>query len=124
LAEDTTRGKRNTKRVGDRYETLAAEYLSSQNYRIIARNFRCRSGEIDIVARDGEYLCFVEVKYRATGGSGRAADAVDYRKQQKIIRVAQYYLVSHGFSEWTPCRFDVIAIDGERITLYRDAFGT
>jgi putative endonuclease len=124
LAENTTWGKRNTRRVGDRYETLAAEYLSSQNYRIIARNFRCRSGEIDIVARDGEYLCFVEVKYRATGGSGRAADAVDYRKQQKIIRVAQYYLISHGFSEWTPCRFDVIAIDGERITLYRDAFGT
>jgi putative endonuclease len=123
LEENTTGGKRNTKRVGDRYETLAAEYLSAQNYRVLERNFRCRSGEIDIIARDGEYLCFVEVKYRATGESGCAASAVDYRKQQKIIRVAQYYLVRHGYGEWTQCRFDVIAIDGKRITLYRDAFG-
>jgi putative endonuclease len=115
--------KQNNRQVGSEYETLAAEYLCARGYELSERNFRCRQGEIDIIARDGDYICFVEVKYRASGKAGRAVDAVDYRKQQKIIRVARYYLAKHGLGEWTPCRFDVVAIDGADITLYRNAFG-
>jgi putative endonuclease len=122
-AETEKEKKQNNRKLGSEYESLAAEYLRAQHYEILARNFRCRQGEIDIIARDGEYLCFVEVKYRANADAGRAADAVDYRKQQKIIRVAEYYLMKHGCNEWTPCRFDVLAIDGSDITLYQNAYG-
>jgi putative endonuclease len=114
--------RQNNRKLGSEYETLAAEYLRTQHYEILERNFRCRQGEIDIIARDGEYLCFVEVKYRANGEAGRAADAVNYRKQQKIVRVAEYYLMKHGLNEWTPSRFDVVAIDGTDITLFRNAY--
>jgi putative endonuclease len=114
--------RQNNRKLGSEYETLAAEYLRAQNYEILERNFRCRQGEIDIIARDGEYLCFVEVKYRANGEAGHAADAVNYRKQQKIVRVAEYYLMKHGLNEWAPSRFDVVAIDGTDITLYRNAY--
>jgi putative endonuclease len=115
-------GKQNNRKIGSEYEQLAAEYLRAANYSILERNFRCRQGEIDIIAKDGDIICFVEVKYRANGEAGRAVDAVDYRKQQKIIRVARYYMMIHGWNEWTPCRFDVIAIDGTEITFYPNAF--
>lgn len=85
------------------------------------RNFRCRTGEIDIIARDGDYLVFTEVKYRRTGESGWASAAVDWHKQQRISRAAQFYLIRHGYAD-IPCRFDVVAIDGNRIQWIRNAF--
>lgn len=112
----------NKRRIGTDYERKAAEYLNQHGYDILECNFRCRQGEIDIIARDGEYICFVEVKYRASDARGAAVCAVNYSKQQKIIRVARYYMMLHGLDEWTPCRFDVVAIDGEDITLYKNAF--
>ena len=86
------------------------------------RNFRCRMGEIDLIIRDGRYLAFVEVKYRRTEECGWAAEAVDARKQRVISRVAQFYLHRYGYPEDTPCRFDVVAIDGERIQWIKNAF--
>ena len=79
-------------------------------------------GEIDLVARDGEYLVFVEVKYRQNKTSGRAAAAVDRRKQHMISRTALLYLMCRGYSECTDCRFDVVAFDGEKIQWIRNAF--
>ena len=114
--------KHNNRQVGTAYEKIAAEYLSAQGYEIVEYNFRCRLGEIDLIARDEDYICFVEVKYRSGDATGEAIDAVDAKKQRKIIRVAEYYLMKHGKSEWTPCRFDVVAIDGEQISLYKNAF--
>ncbi len=114
--------RQNNRTVGASYEKKAAEFLKLHGYHITEYNFKCRQGEIDIIAQDGEYICFVEVKYRANPAAGEAAEAVDARKQRKILRVAEYYLMKHGMDEWTPCRFDVVAVDGERITLYKNAF--
>lgn len=111
-----------TRSLGSVYEQKASVYLKKLGYTILECNFRCRLGEIDIIAKQGEYLCFIEVKYRASAAAGEAVEAVDYRKQNKIIRVAHYYLMKHGYSEWTPCRFDVVAIDGDIISLYQNAY--
>ena len=112
----------NKRTVGNDKEQLAAEFLKQQGYVICEKNFRCRSGEIDIVARDGRYLVFAEVKYRADGRKGEPEEAVTVHKQQTIRKVAQYYLLRYGVSEDTPCRFDVVGIRGEEIRVTKDAF--
>lgn len=112
----------NKRVVGTAYEKQAGEYLMQQGYEIVAYNFRCRYGEIDIIARDGEYLVFVEVKYRRNTESGSPLEAVNAKKQHIISRVASYYCLTHGYGESTPCRFDVVAILGDEISLIRNAF--
>lgn len=114
--------KENKRQIGTIYEQKAAVYLQEHGYEILAYNYRNRMGEIDLIAKDEEYLCFIEVKFRADGSCGTGLEAVNYRKQQNIIRVARFYLMKHGLSEWTPCRFDVVSIDGEEITLIKNAF--
>lgn len=117
--EKTKQSKRS---VGTAYEEKTAEYLQSRGYFILCRNFRCRQGEIDLIARQGGYLVFIEVKYRKTGGSGRPEEAVTLGKQRAICRTADYYRLCQGLGEETPCRFDVVAILGEEIILYQNAF--
>ncbi len=112
----------NKRAVGTYYEGIALEYLRSLGFQILERNYRCRKGEIDLVCREGDYLVFVEVKYRTTCRQGSAFMAVDKKKQHRVSRVAAYYLLEHGYSEWYPCRFDVVAIDGSEISLVRNAF--
>lgn len=113
----------NRRQKGFQYEKLAAAYLQSQGYQILEHNYYCHPGEIDLIAKDGRYLVFVEVKYRSSGISGSALEAVDARKQQRINRCAQVYLKHHGISFETPVRFDVVAVDGTRVTLIKNAFG-
>ena len=117
--------KKNNRRTGTGYERKAGANLESLGYKIVTYNYRCRMGEIDLIARDGEYLVFVEVKYRATGVSGYPEEAVDARKQQTIAKCAMHFLMKQGNDD-VPCRFDVVAIAGaegqEEITLYQDAF--
>ncbi len=112
----------NKRQVGGDYEQRAAAYLIEKGMSILEMNYRNRGGEIDIIAKDGEYICFVEVKYRTTNQYGSPLEAVNYRKQQQIRKVAQYYLMRHGLSEWTPCRFDVVAFEGEELTYLENAF--
>ena len=112
----------NKRKIGDEYEKIAAGYLENAGYTIIGKNFRIRNAEIDIIARDGEYICFVEVKYRKTLNCGMAAEAVDHKKQHKITMAALYYMQKNNYNEWTPCRFDVLAIDDQNIQLYKNAF--
>jgi len=88
----------------------------------LARNYRCRGGEIDLVMRDGEHLVFVEVRYRSHRGFGGAAASVDLRKQRRVILAARHYLLSNNWPG--PCRFDVVAFDQDRGGRWiRDAFG-
>lgn len=108
--------------MGTHYEEIASEYLRARGYEILEKNFRCRFGEIDMVAREQNYLCFIEVKYRRTDRKGHPEEAVDRRKQNRICRVADYYLLSHPSDREVEVRFDVVAILGEEITLYRNAF--
>ena len=112
----------NKRRTGGCYEAAAAAYLEKQGLVILRKNYRCRSGEIDLIARDGRYLVFIEVKYRRNAAYGTPAEAVNLRKQQKICKVADYYRMKHRVSDGQACRFDVVAIQGRNIRLVRDAF--
>lgn len=103
-------------------ESRALELLRERCYRIVETNFRCRSGEIDIIARDrDDTLVFVEVRTRADGERGDALETVGPAKQAQIVRVAEYYLFANE-PRFRDCRFDVIGITGDEITLVVDAF--
>jgi putative endonuclease len=106
-------------------ENLACAELTARGYEILDRRYRTRFGEIDIIARDGPTIVFVEVKARLTGEFGGAAAAVTGWKQRRIANMAVDYLSRKRLHE-CPCRFDVVAIDfdrGEpRITVYPNAF--
>ena len=99
----------NKRKIGIKYENLAKNYLEKNNYQIIEQNFYSRLGEIDLIAKNEDYLCFIEVKYRNKDSLVSGVYAVDKHKQNKIYSVA-------------PCRFDVVSIDGEVISLIKNAF--
>ena len=114
-------------RLGRQGEDLACGELRRRGYAILARRFRTRHGEIDIVARDGDVLVFVEVKARSSRGFGGAIGAVTPRKRRQVIAMAQRYMARVGWAA-RPCRFDVVAVQaraGEApdVTLIRNAFG-
>ena len=112
----------NKRAVGTEYENRAREYLQERGYRIVSSNYRCKAGEIDLVAVQGGYLVFIEVKYRRDGHSGSGLEAVDHRKKQRILRSARWYMMEKRISPDTSCRFDVISFQGDEVTLIRDAF--
>lgn len=103
-------------------EDAAARYLLQQGYTLIDRNFKCRLGEIDIIAREGEYLVFAEVKTRKNNRFADAREYVTYSKQQRILRAARYWLMLHPAD--IKVRFDVLEVYTETrtINLIRDAF--
>jgi len=111
--------------VGRTGEDVAVQYLLQRGYYILERNYRCRFGEIDLVARDGGTLTFIEVKTRRSRTFGPAAAAVTYTKQRHLIKASQMYMVQHGKRD-DLCRFDVVTIDMDgqesRIELIKDAF--
>lgn len=113
----------NKRLVGAAHEQLAVVYLESLGYKILERNYRRRTGEIDLIALDQGTLAFIEVKYRGSRRKGSPEAAVDHRKQARIYRTAEFYLTEHR--DWRDhlCRFDVIAVEGKQMRLYRDAFG-
>ncbi len=103
-------------------EDLAVDYLHKNGYIILERNFYTRRGEADIIALDGDVLCFIEVKYRKDDTYGTAAEAVTPRKQMRIIKTAKVFLSGNErFNDYS-IRFDVLAIDGDRISLIEGAF--
>jgi len=112
----------NKRAIGNTYEEEAVKYLESKGFIMIQRNFRCKLGEIDIIAKKDSYIVFVEVKYRKDRTKGEPWEAVNYKKQQRIKNVARYFLLIHHYQENTPCRFDVVTILGEEILLYENAF--
>ena len=99
----------NTKKFGDSGESFAAEYLAGKGFSILERNYRTPMGEIDLIARDGRVLVFIEVKTRKTERYGRPALAVGLEKQRRIIRAAVWY-TSKRQGELPPCRFDVVEV--------------
>lgn len=112
----------NTREVGNNGEEMACHYLAQNGVRIIERNFRCKLGEIDVIGYDEGYLVFFEVKYRKNSSKGSAVEAVDYRKQKKICKVADYYRMIHRLNDNTAVRFDVVAIDDEEIRWFKNSF--
>ena len=99
------------KQRGDYYEDTALALVRRAGLSLVTRNYRCRCGEIDIIARDGTTLAFIEVRARSCHRYGGALYSVDRRKQRKIIATAHYFLKERRLSDATPCRFDVIAFE-------------
>ena len=96
--------------IGALGEEAAALALRKKGYKILERNYRSKMGEIDIIAKDGEYTCFVEVRLRKNNSFGSPADSINEGKQQRIIRTAQLYAMEKGIFD-TPMRFDVVLIN-------------
>jgi putative endonuclease len=111
--------------LGKTGEDLAVAELERRGYAIVARRWRSRAGEIDIIARDGETLVFVEVKAREDHDFGDAAESVTMRKRRTIVRLAKAYVAEQRWID-RPCRFDVVTIhlDAGRtvVTVYPNAF--
>lgn len=107
---------------GKRYEQKAAAYLQEQGVSLITVNYRCRQGEIDIVGIHEGCLVFVEVKYRRDKKSGMPEEAVGVSKQRKICCVSDYFRISHRQYEKLQVRYDVVAITGEQMKWYQNAF--
>lgn len=112
----------NTRAKGAQKEEQVCACLLSKGVKIVERNFRDRQGEIDIIGYDDKYLVFFEVKYRKGAGMGSAAEAVGVGKRRKICKVADYYRMIHQCPEDTPIRFDVVAVDGEKMEWIKNAF--
>ncbi len=122
-----TNTKATTKSVGDAGEALALAHLERQGLTLVQRNYRvaggpnARGGEVDLILRERDgTLVFVEVRTRSDGGHGGAAASVGSVKQRRIVLAARHYLMR--LAAPPPCRFDVVAIDGERIDWLRGAF--
>jgi putative endonuclease len=104
-------------------EALAERHLQRQGLQTLARNWRCRGGELDLVLRDGDTLVIAEVRKRSRSDFGDALDSVDARKRTRLIRAAQLYLAQHPQHADAPVRFDVVALDADdRITWLKAAF--
>ena len=101
-------------------EQHAAAWLLERGLREVTRNYRCRGGEIDLVMQNQDTLIFVEVRYRRSSRFGSAAESVDHRKQQRLITAARHFLMRHPKHALGPCRFDVLAVTGERNNFHTD----
>lgn len=121
-----TRADVNRRECGAMAETAAQAFLQAQGLQPLARNAHARSGELDLVMRDGDGIAFVEVRYRASQAYGGGAASVDGIKRRKLVRAAQLWLLRHPQFANAPCRFDVIAASGDphapTFDWLRDAF--
>jgi putative endonuclease len=107
--------------AGSGGEEAAAAWLERQGYRIVERNWRCRSGEIDLVVRRGSVTAFVEVKERRNEDHGLGLEAVTWGKRLRLIRAARLYAAARGLTE-TDLRFDVVSVDGRDVRHEPGAF--
>jgi len=112
----------NKRKTGAEWEQRASQYLTEHGMRIVAANFRCRQGEIDLIGYHQGYLVFVEVKYRSGLGKGHALEAVDYRKMCRICKTADYYRYLHGIGEDVGVRYDVVGIQDGEVEWVQNAF--
>lgn len=110
-----------SKKIGMYYEKVAADYLKMQGYDLLEKNYSCKLGEIDLIVTKERYIIFVEVKYRKNVKYGYPREYVNHTKQQRILRIAKYYLMTHKAYE-LGVRFDVIEILDDKITHLINAF--
>lgn len=98
--------------AGREAEDVVCAYLGKRGMRVVERNFRARGGEIDVIARDGDVLAFVEVRFREEGGHGLPEESVGPAKRRKIVTAARAYLATVSPDSWREARFDVAAVEG------------
>ncbi len=111
----------NNRLLGVSGEATAVMYLKKKHYKIIETNYSCRAGEIDIIAKKDDILVFVEVKTRSSNAFGTPAEAITLKKQQHIIRSAQFFMLEHAVVN-TQVRFDAIEVIDKRVNHIVDAF--
>lgn len=105
------------------YEEKAVAYLVENDFKIIKRNYRCKIGEIDIIAMKDNILRFIEVKYRKNDAFGVPTQAVNSKKQKKIYMTAQWFLAENKIGENVCCSFDVMSIQGSEIEYIFNSYG-
>ena len=119
-------GRVSTTELGARAEDLACRFLLARGLVLIARNYRSRHGEIDLVMRDGDTIVFVEVRMRSRSDFGGAAASIDARKRMRLVKTAEHYLQRRERTS-RPCRFDAVCLTenkgGRNIEWIPDAFG-
>ena len=113
---------KNKRELGKEYEAAVRRILEKRGYRILRENYRCPIGEIDLIARAGKTLVFVEVKYRSSKRCGLPEEAVSVGKQRRISRTARWYLMEQGYADEVICRFDVAAVSKDGVRIYQNAF--
>ncbi|KMM81758.1 YraN family protein [Pseudomonas deceptionensis] len=115
---------RSSQHTGKDAERLALRHLEQQGLRLLAQNWLCKRGELDLVMLDGDTVVFVEVRYRQHAQWGGALASIDARKRQKLILAAQYFLQREPRWASQPCRFDVVTLDGAtpQLNWLRNAF--
>lgn len=113
-------------RIGSLAEDAAVNFLQQHQLLVLKRNFRCKHGEIDLIAKDNDFLVFIEVRYRKNAAYGSAAESIDNRKQLKIQNAAQFFMQKHSWAQKVQCRFDVIVMSKDiaapNIEWIKDAF--
>lgn len=110
------------RKIGSIYEQIAAQALEDQGYVIVERNYHCTFGEVDLIAMHNGFLVFVEVKYRKTEKFGLPVEAVNYKKQKIISKVAEQYIARKRFAKMPKVRFDIVGILGQEVAIYQNAF--
>ncbi len=114
-----------TRNVGTAAEDMALKYLEKNGLTLLTRNYHCRQGEIDLIMQEGNFLVFIEVRYRKNNHFGSAAESVTRHKQLRVLTTAEYYLQNEKQNADNACRFDVITVSGEQnphIEWIQDAF--
>jgi putative endonuclease len=111
----------NNRETGRLFEEKAKAYLEQMGYVILEQNFRTRQGEIDLIAKEGGMLVFIEVKYRSSLAAGLPQEAVTFKKQRTICRVSDIYRMQHGLGE-VPMRYDVVADLNGKMEVFPNAF--
>lgn len=107
---------------GSQAEDRALQHLQQHGLRLLARNWRCKLGELDLVMQDGDTVAVVEVRSRARANHGAAAETVDWRKRRKLVRATRLWLARQPQFAEQPLRFDVVTLDAGRIEWRREAF--
>lgn len=103
-------------------ETRALRHLERQGLKLVARNWRCKGGELDLVMHDGDALAIIEVRSRGRSDYGSALESIDARKRSHLVHAAQLFLAAHAEHAQREIRFDVVALDGDQLHWLKAAF--
>ncbi len=113
LKANNIKTSKNNRQTGTKYEELAANFLENKGHKILAKNYRNKFGEIDIISQIDNQIVISEVKYRSASYCGDPLEAITNKKIRTICKTTLYFYMSKGISMDYPCRFDVIAIHGD-----------
>jgi len=114
-----------TREIGQQAEQYACEYLENQGLKLLARNYRCALGEIDLIMRDEQNtVVFIEVRKRSHPHFATAIESVTHNKQRKIIKTATHYLQKQNWFDKVTCRFDIVGLSKDEVEWIKDAFST